>query len=227
MADEPDDTDQTRRRSRRTGKTRKGQAKPRPKAKPAFDSKVKSHWPTYNELNLIQDPETGLALLAKCPAAETPEQERERQFWQHQFTDWRDWLAGDVLAVGRGVQDCVLFNGLPPFWLEKASILLGVQCMSDDEKRARSDINMHWRRWKAVKLVRGQHPKDPDNFKSKVKGDDVWEEAAKLVKGTAAEGDAETVRKSYQLIQRSGGVRVTLPSYKRDMREHGRRRKRG
>jgi hypothetical protein len=64
--------------------------------------------------DLIGDPETGLALLAKRPGEETPEQERERQFWQLQFMQWRDWRAGDVLAVARALTDCSLFNEFLP-----------------------------------------------------------------------------------------------------------------
>src|SRR5262249_18758866 len=133
--------------------------------------------------------------------------------------------AGDVLAVGRGVTDCSLFNRSPPFWLQKASTLLGYQCMSDGEKRKRRDINKHWHRWKAVKLVRGRHPNDPRNFTRKVRGDAVWEEAAKLVADIDAEVDAETVKKSYALIRRAGGAQVTLPSYKRAVVKRDRRRK--
>ena len=59
--------------------------------------------PSSDELDLIQDPETGLALLAKCAGEKTPEQERERLFWQLQFMQWRDWRAGDVTAVARAV----------------------------------------------------------------------------------------------------------------------------
>src|SRR5215475_7986982 len=161
--------------------------------------------PSSDELNLIEDPETGLALLAKCPAAETSEEKRERQFWQLQFVAWRDWRAGDTLAVSRAVIDCALFIRSPPFWLQKASVSLGMQCMSDGEKRSRRDMNEHFLRWKAVKLVRGQHPKDPRNFKRKVHPDDVWEEAAKLVAGTDPEVRPGTVRTSYALIRRAGG----------------------
>jgi hypothetical protein len=175
--------------------------------------------------NLIGDPETGLALLAKCPAAETPEQERERQFWRLQFMDWRDWRAGDVLAISRALTDCSLLNRPPPFWLLKASVSLGQQCMSDGEKRSRRDMNKHWHRWKAVKLVRGRHPNDPRNFTRKVQGDAVWEEAAKLVADMDAEANAETVKKSYALIRRAGGVQVTLPSYKREVAKRDRHRK--
>jgi hypothetical protein len=181
--------------------------------------------PSSSELDLIQDPETGLALLAKRPGEETPEQERERQFWQLQFTAMRDWRAGDVLAVARALVDCSLFNRPPPFWLLKANSELCVQCMSDGEKRARGDMIKHFLRWKAVKLVRGQHPNDPRNFKRMVHGDAVWPEAAKLVADTDAEVSAETVRKSYTLIKRAGGGSVTLPNYRREVEARDRRRK--
>jgi hypothetical protein len=180
------------------------------------------------DLYMIQDPETGLALLSKCAAAETPEQAQKRQFWQLQFTDWRDWLAGDVLAVPRGMTDCSLFKRPPPFWLLKAGLLLAMQRMTDDEKRARCTMNKHWLRWKAVKLVRGRHPNDPRNFKKKVHGDAVYEEAAKLVADTDPGVSPETVRKSYALIRRAGGTQTTLPSYKREveMRDRPRARRR-
>jgi hypothetical protein len=174
--------------------------------------------PPFNVLDLIPNPETGLALLAKLPAAETSEQEQERQFWQLQFTDWRDWLAGDVLAVARGLTDLLPFNKRPPRWLLKANLTVCMQSMSDGEKRKRRDMNKHWHRWKAVKLVRGRHPKDPRNFTpGKVRGDAVWEEAAKLVADTDAGVSDETVRKSYALIDGAGGAQVTLPSYRREV----------
>jgi hypothetical protein len=177
--------------------------------------------PSSDELNLIQDPETGLALLAKRSGEETPEQERERQFWRLQFNAMRDWLAGDALAVGRAVTDCSLFNRPPPFWLVKASNLLGMRCMSDAEKRSRRDINKHYRRWRAVQLVRGRHPNDPRNFKKKVDGDAVWVEATKL----DATVDVDMVKKSYALIKRAGGASVTLPSYRRAVKKRDRPRK--
>jgi hypothetical protein len=171
-------------------------------------------------LDLIQDPETGLALLAKRPEGETPEQEQERQFWQLQFHAMRDWRAGDVQAVGRALIGCSL-----PFWLLKASLSLCEQCMSDDEKRARGDINKHYLRWRAVQLVRGRHPNDPRNFKRKVRGDRVWAEAAKLVADMGVKVSAETVKKSYALIKRAGGAQVTLPSYRRELEKRDWRRK--
>jgi hypothetical protein len=176
--------------------------------------------------DLIRDPETGLALLAKRPGEETPEQERERQFWQLQFTHWRDWRAGDVLAVSRALTDCSLFNRPPPFWLLRASLSLCQQCMPDDEKRARGDMTKHFLRWKAVQLVRGKHPKDPRNYKKKVRSDAVWAEAAKLVADTDAKASAETMRKSYALIRRAGGARVTFTNYKREVEARDRLRRR-
>jgi hypothetical protein len=77
--------------------------------------------PSFDELNLIRDPETGLALLAKCASGKMPEQERERLFWQLQFTSWRDWRAGDTTAFGHALVDCSLFNMLLPLAVEAGS----------------------------------------------------------------------------------------------------------
>ena len=74
-------------------------------------------------------------------------------------------------------------------------------------------------------MVRGRHPNDPRNFKKGVRGDAVWEEAAKLLADTDPEVDAFTVRKSYTLIERAGGAAVTLPSYRREVKKRDRGRK--
>ena len=113
---------------------------------------------SHDALDLIQDPETGLALLSKRPGEETPEQTRNRQFWQYQFMDWRDWRAGDVQAIAHAVTCCMSYNRPPPLWLCRAGYELYVQCMSDDEKRERGDLKKHFLRWKAVELVRGRRP---------------------------------------------------------------------
>lgn len=181
--------------------------------------------PSFDELNLIRDPETGLALLAKCASGKMPEQERERLFWQLQFTYWRDWRAGDTTAFGHALVDCSLFNMLLPFWLLKAGSELCVRSMSNAEKRARRAMNKHFQCWKAVKLVRGRHPKDPRNYKRKVHGDAAWAEAAKMLANTGIKCRAGTVKKSYTLIERAGGAQVTLPSYRREVEERDRRRK--
>lgn len=182
--------------------------------------------PSSSELDLIQDPETGLALLAKRPGEETPEQELHRLFWQNQFTLWQDHLGGDVMAVPHAVICCVFYKKRPPLWLCRAGIELGERCRSNAEKRERRDLAEHFLRWEAAELVRGQRPGDPRNYKRKVQPDDVWGEAAKLVADTDAEASAETVRKSHALVRRAGGALVTLPNYRREVEVRDRRRAR-
>ena len=181
--------------------------------------------PSSNELDLIQDPETGLALLAKHPGEETPVQTRNREFWQYQFVYWQAWRAGDVEAIAHAVTCCRSYNRTPPLWLCRAGYELHEQCRTDDEKREHGDLRKHFLRWKAVELVRGRRPGDPRNCKTKVHGDAVWVEAAKLVANTDAEASAETVRKSHALVRRAGGALVTLPNYRREVEARERRRK--
>jgi len=101
-----------------------------------MDQPASSELNLIPDFNLIPDPETGLALLAKCPAAETAEQALDRLFWHSQFTYWRNSLAGDRLAVAAAQMHCVLVKRLPPTWLCRAVHKL---CMPDAEKRARAD----------------------------------------------------------------------------------------
>src|SRR5262249_44581856 len=86
----------------------------------------------------IEDPETGLALLSERLSEETPEQALNRLFWQDQFMQWRDWRAGDVLAVWRAAASCALSKKPPPAWLCRATEGLFGQCLSDDAKHAHS-----------------------------------------------------------------------------------------
>ena len=67
--------------------------------------------PSSSELELIQDPEIGLALLAKCAGEETPVQTRNREFWQYQFMYWQAWRAGDVEAIAHAVTCCMSLIG--------------------------------------------------------------------------------------------------------------------
>ena len=65
---------------------------------------VKATWTRLDQiLDEIQDPEVGLALLAERPEGATPEQAHDLLFWQIQFTQWRDWRAGDVQADARAL----------------------------------------------------------------------------------------------------------------------------
>ena len=183
--------------------------------------------PSSDELDLIQDPETGLALLAKHPGEETPVQTRSREFWQYQFVYWQAWRAGDVEAIAHAVTCCRSYNRTPPLWLCRAGYELHAQCRTDNEKREHGDLRKHFLRWKAVELVRGRRPGDPRNRKTKVHGDAVWVEAAKLVANTDAEASAETVRKSYALVRRAGGALVTLPNYRREVERRRKEKKVG
>ena len=178
--------------------------------------------PSSNELNLIQDPETGLALLAKHEWP--PERELQRQFWQAQFTYWRDWRAGDVQAIAHAVTCCAFYKRSPPLWLCRAVYELHGQCRPDDEKREHGALREHFLRWEAVELVCGRRPGDPRNYKKKMRGEAVWVEAAKLVADTDAKASAETVRKSHALVRRAGGALVTLPNYRREVEVQRRRR---
>jgi hypothetical protein len=168
-------------------------------------------------LDHTNDPETGLALLSKRspPGKETPERTLSYTFWLGQFTYWRDWLAGDALAVAGAQMLCTLSKRPPPAWLCRAVHLL---CMSDDKKRACRAMERHALRYQAVELVRRQ---------GKICGDEIFEEAAKRVAGTNAAGDAETVRKSHQLIRHAGDdYGVTLQNYQREIERRNRRRRR-
>src|SRR5262245_3814119 len=173
-------------------------------------------------LNQAEDPETGLALLSKRPHPnqQTPEQNLECYFWQDQFTHWRDFRAGEVLAVWRAAASCALSKRPPPAWLCRAIEELCRQCMSDDEKHAYSELAKHRLRWEAVECVRGRYTGHPRNYQRKVQGDAVWAEAAKLVAdadtNVDARADVETVRKSHALIWRAGGHNVTLQSSRRE-----------
>jgi hypothetical protein len=180
--------------------------------------------PSSSELDLIQDPEIGLALLAKCSVA--PAQELQRQFWQAQFTHWREWRAVDMLAISRALTHCSILRRPPPRWLCDAIDELCERNMSAAEKRLRRDGIKHFERWMAVELVRGQRPWDPRNYKREVSGDAIWAEAAKLVAGTDAEADVEAIRKSHTLIRHAGGILTTLQDYKRELERSRQRKKR-
>lgn len=181
-------------------------------------------------LDEAQDPETGLALLAKYPgpAEQTPEQNLNCLFWHDQFTHWQNWLAGDMKAIWYALCSCTLSRRPPPTWLCKAVHKL---CMPDPEKRECNDLANHVRRWEAVELVRGRLPNDPRNYKKKVHGDVVWAEAAKLVADTDAEALADTVRKSHQLIEHAGikhadTMTITVQNYRRAVKTRDRPRRR-
>jgi len=189
---------------------------------------VNATWTKLDQiLNEIQDPETGLALLAKRPEGATPEQAHHLLFWQIQFMQWRDWLSGDVLAVGRATASCALSRKPVPFWLSRAINELCMQHMSPHEKAVYINMRKHSIRWEVAELEQRRRRRgDLRNRKKKTRGDTGWEAATvEKLAGTNAECGEETVKKSHQLIQRAGGAQVTLASYKRAVKARDQRRK--
>jgi hypothetical protein len=178
------------------------------------DEKVRAgaHLKRPVALNEIEDPETGLALLAEAPAPQTPEQERTRLFWTEQFKQWRQWRAGDKLAFCRALVACQKCHKPPPRWLCDAS-LIAVQGMTRAELREQAALSDHIRRWQAVQAARGLRPWDGRNNPKPGTWEDAWAEAADRL----GESD-RTVRESYTLVQAAGGADITLETYRREVR---------
>ena len=187
---------------------------------------VKATWTKLDQiLDEIQDPEVGLALLAKRPEGATPEQAHDLLFWQIQFTQWRDWRAGNVQAVTVAVLSCALNKKPLPLWLNRAINELCEQRMSRRDKDAPRNMRVHFIRWEKAELEYRQRQGDPRNRKKKI-GDADWAAAAARLAGTDAACSAETVKKSHQLIKRAGGARATLASYRREVKKRDQRRER-
>jgi hypothetical protein len=177
-------------------------------------------------LDHIEAPDIGLAWLAKRPAKMTPEQALSCLFWQNQFTEWRNWLAGDELAVWRALMASKLGNKEAPIWAVRAVYKLSV---SPADRRARDDMENHCWRALAKELVRGRVPGHPLNYERPVRGDDVDKEAAKLAAEMGIKGGADAVHASCTLINNAmttwnGFQAVTLQSYKDAVRFRDRNR---
>jgi hypothetical protein len=129
------------------------------------------------------------------------------------------WQAGDITAVARAIQECHRAKQPPPWWLVDAAKTLTVAAMAEKEKRLRRDWNIHQRRWEALTELRDRR----DEFAER--GDDrgaTWERAREavsdLLKGSAAEGSADAIKRSYDLVQVAGGADATFESYKKKLR---------
>jgi hypothetical protein len=158
-----------------------------------------------NILDDIRDPEAGLALLAKCPDKETPEQSRLRKFWTHVFTEWRDGLAGDRLAFLRALAACSLLGKPPPRGLVDALIAREIEQMSKEERQDHEALARHKARWQAMEA-------------ELVKGRSLERASAAVSESFAssdARGEPRSMRESYKIITKAGGARATLVSYRR------------
>src|SRR5262249_57859635 len=205
-------------------------------------------------LDDIRDPEAGLAALSKDPPNETPESRKLRKLWQFQFKCWRDWLAGDSLAIPRAIYCCRNENQRPPRWLMNASVEFAEQGLSDTERERQNDFARHYRRWEAVEaskrreLRAREKPRTPtvwstpvvDEVVDEVERDairtprtkrmslaDHFERAKEVLSCDDAGANVDTITGSYKLIQRAGGATATFESYRRTAHKFNRRRRVG
>jgi hypothetical protein len=203
-------------------------------------------------LDLIKDPEQGIALLSKDPPNETPEQRKLRRFWLFQFTQWRNWLAGDSLAYLRAIHCCRVEGQPPPRWLDKAGIEFVEQGLSGTERERQNDFARHYRRWEAVEaskrreLRAREKPLTPTFWFTPVVVEvidkaerdfirtprnkrmslaDHFERAKEVLSCDDAGGNVDTITGSYKLIQRAGGASATFESYRRTAHDLNRRRR--
>jgi hypothetical protein len=199
-------------------------------------------------LDLIEDPEEGIALLSKErtgwwggldafeiwggwpiePPSETPESRTLRKFWQFQFTQWRYWLAGDSLAIPRAIYCCRVMHQPPPRWLVDASVQFAERGMLPKERDAQTDFARHHRRWELVEASIRRHdklqvesPRRAGNF-----NEDPVERAAEILNQTEPAVSDDTIRDSHRLINDAGGAHATFESYRREAHQRNRHNRR-
>jgi hypothetical protein len=131
----------------------------------------------------------------------------ERLAGFHERMDRREaeWREGDLTAIAFAVEDCGWNQQPLPPWLTSAVIELAYLRMNDAEKRARRDFWIHFVRWEQVAVLRE-------------KAGMSWEQcraaASNRLAGSFAEGEEDTVWRSYKLIQSAGGKDATFESYR-------------
>jgi hypothetical protein len=189
-------------------------------------------------LDRIEDPEQGVALLSKDPPDETPEQRKLRKFWLFQFECWRDWLAGDSLAIPRAIHCCYVARQLPPRWLVNASVEFAERGLSGAEKERQNDFARHYARWEAVEAskrreryereeLRTKSPKVRRRLPPRMSSDDHFHRAADVLDKSEAVASVDTIIGSYKLIQYAGGANATFESYRRAAKKFNRHRRWG
>src|SRR5262249_15379862 len=191
-------------------------------------------------LDDIRDPEAGLAALSKDPPNETPESRKLRKLWQFQFKCWRDWLAGDSLAIPRAIYCCRNENQRPPRWLMDASVEFAEQGLSDTERERQNDFARHYRRWEAVEAskrrelrarekpsvprfwsapavveVLDEAERDAIRTPKRMSPMDHFERATEILSRDDAVASVDTIIGSYKLIRHAGGASATFESYRR------------
>jgi hypothetical protein len=158
------------------------------------------------------DPAQGLALLREDTPEDTPEQRRRRLFWRFMFEQQLAWIAGDTLAITKCLLTCRIHHEPLPRWLADATIALICNRMPAAEQQQQSDFAMHKIRWEAVRELHERH----------MTLEECRPVAADMLAGTEAAGAGDTIRDSYRLIERAGGERATLDSYRAAVRRRDR-----
>src|SRR5262245_22047037 len=179
-------------------------------------------------LDDILDPEQGLALISKEPPNETPEQRKLRRHWLYQFECWRDWLAGDSLAIPRAIYGCRVTHQPPPRWLIDASLQFAERGMLPKERDAQTDFARHHRRWELVQASIRRHdklqvesPRRSGSFK-----EDPVERAAEILNRSEPAVSDDTIRDSHRFINDAGGAHATFESYRREAHKRNRHNRR-
>jgi len=179
-------------------------------------------------LDDILDPEQGLALISKEPPNETPEQRKLRRHWLYQFECWRDWLAGDSLAIPRAIYGCRVTHQPPPRWLIDASLQFAERGMLPKERDAQTDFARHHRRWELVQASIRRHdklqvesPRRAGSFK-----EDPVERAAEILNRTEPAVSDDTIRDSHRFINDAGRAHATFESYRREAHKRNRHNRR-
>jgi hypothetical protein len=177
----------------------------------------------------ILDPAEGLALVSR-PIPEdwfngkTPEeihwQVQTRQFWKFLFEQQLAYQAGDPFTLMNALYACSTLGRTLPPWLTQAILRVLLQHVSDAEKRRISQFEKHRVRWQAVRTCRV-----PQLGSKRLAWEKCWSAAADLLANTAAKGGADTVQKSYSLMQAAGGENATPKSLKAELARQRKRRK--
>jgi hypothetical protein len=131
--------------------------------------------------------------------------ERLARFHERMNRREAEWRAGDITAIAFAVEACGWNQQPLPSWLTSAVVELAYLRMDDAEKQSRRKFWIHYVRWDEVVLLR-QKTGMP------------WEQcraaASNRLAGSFAEGEEDTVWRSYKLIQSAGGKDATFESYK-------------
>lgn len=187
-----------------------------------------------------------LNLLGERPSDDQLERTRQRQF-EHDMRAARErWEGGDLTAIGEALRRCHWYQRTPPRWLVEASEVLVERAMTEEEKRARREWNIHFARWEALVELRARRhelrkrSQEPLKYWHKLperqrelppevdNRGDTWESAreavSEILRNTEAAESARTVKASYELVEAAGGAQATFESF---LRERSRRSKPG